>query len=208
MGKKSRGNSYSGKRERLGFNGTHSNSKIKRNRHRKNKGVAVSWSIKVRQRNKAEWEFVQRLKQKIIALPINLCTHILMLLYNKYFWNMNKLWSLPLPYWGLVFLVFILFFFFLSQIHRSFSFVLFCFLAFLNSLPTYSLTPRSALFLFRLRVSFILPQSLLSGLLSIPESGRNQVNEGNTQSFGSMRKQWDANFYQARGHFNPKCWKS
>lgn len=125
------------------------------------------------------------------------------------FWNMNKLWSLPLLYWGLVFLVFILFCSF-SQPNPSILqfcfFVLFCFLAFLNSPPTYSLTPRSAL--FRLGVSFILPQSLLSGLLSIPESGRNQVNEENTQSFGSMKKQWDANFYQARGHLNPKCWKS
>lgn len=58
-------------------------------------------------------------------------------------------------------------------------------LAFLYSPFIYSLTPRSALFL--LWVNFILPQSLLSGLQSIPESGRSQANEGNTQSFGNVK---------------------
>lgn len=59
-----------------------------------------------------------------------------------------------------------------------YSFPIFFFLAFLYSPLTHSMTPRSALFL--LWVSFILPQSLLSCLLSIPESGRNQVNEENS----------------------------
>lgn len=208
IGKKSPGNSDSGETERLGFNGTHSNSKIKRNRHRKNKRVAVSWYIKVRQRNKAEWEFCTKAEAKDHCfVSINLCTYIPMLLYITF-----ETWTNfdPFHFFTGVLLFWFLscFVLFLSQIHWSFTFVfvLFCFLAFLNSPPTYSLTPRSAL--FRLGVSFILPQSLLSGLLSIPESGRNQGNEENTQSFGSMKKQWDANFYQARGHLNPKCWKS
>lgn len=206
MGKKSPGNSDSGETERLGFNGTHSNSKIKRNRHRKNRRVAVSWSIKVRQKKKAEWEFCTKAEAKDHCfVSISLCTHIPMHLYNTFeTWaNFDRYHFVTGALFSWFLSCFVLF---LSQIHGSFSFVLFCFLAFLNSFPTYSLTPRSAL--FRLGVSFILPQSLFSGLLSIPESGRNQVNEENTQSFGSTKKQWDANIYQVRGHLNPKCWKS
>lgn len=133
MGKKSPGNSDSGETERLGFNGTHSNSKIKRNRHRKNKRVAVSWSIKVRQRNKAEWEFCTKAEAKDHCfVSINLCTYIPMLLYITF-----ETWTNfdPFHFFTGVLLFWFLscFVLFLSQIHRSFSFVFsFCFVSWLS----------------------------------------------------------------------------
>lgn len=174
----------------------------------KAKGQLFLWTIKIRQRNKVEWECHTKAEGKDHCfVSINLSTHMQVLQCNTCE-TLTELWFLPVLYGGLISLVFCLplFFFPAKSIDPSVVLLLFCFSWLSLAPPTDSLTPRSAL--FPLWVSFILPQSLLAGLLSISESGGNQVDEENTQLFGSRKEQWDANFQRARGHFNPKCWKS